>query len=312
MTPEAINALVAAGILDKETADMIRRQLDPAAARAFAEATLTQATEAGLQAQQGRIVDLVASTDGKPSPAQLGRLWAGEDTHLWDALRPALLDIASERAALASAGSLAAGGGLRPELSRRLAGLTGGLATGGRTFDLINQGVLDWVERYYIDPDGQTFGSIPNLNLAGRTSFQRAFVAWKTGELEIGSPTGLQQLIDALEGTFGAGRAEVIAATETTRIFTETTKQAGRANPFTTSFRFLTSSDARVCGYCAPLHGQVVAKEDEAGFIHPTLGAIGWSPVHGRCRCSIVEETEGSLRVPFTDTFVYDGPLPSR
>ena len=286
MNPELLNALLAAGLLDPATAEIIRRQLDPEAARAWAEATLTQSTQAGLQGQQGRIIDLVASTDGQPSPAQLDRLWAGENDSLWQAMRPALLDVASERAALVAASSLAAGK--------------------GSTFDLINQGVLDWVSTYYADADGLTYGSIPNLNLAGRTAFERAFVAWQQGELEIGSPTGLQQLIDALQGAFGPERATRIAVTETTRIFTETTRQAGRANPFTTAFRLLTSADERVCPQCGPLHGVVIAKSVD-GFIHPELGGVGWPPFHTLCRCDIVEETEGSLRVPFVDSFTFEG-----
>lgn len=297
MNPELLNALLAAGLLDPATAEIIRRQLDPAAARAWAESTITQATQAGLQGQQGRIIDLVASTDGNPSPAQLDRLWAGENERLLQAMRPALLDVASERAAVAAASS--AGGGL--------AGIGQGLAAGkGSTFDLINQGVLSWAEDYYIDPDGLTYGSIPNLNLAGRTAFERAFTAWQQGELEIGSPTGLQQLIDTLQGPFGAERATRIAVTETTRIFTETTKQAGRANPFTTSFRLLTSADERVCPQCGPLHGVVIAKAVD-GFAHPELGGVGWPPFHTLCRCDIVEETEGSLRVPFVDSFTFGG-----
>jgi SPP1 gp7 family putative phage head morphogenesis protein len=294
MNPELLNALLAAGLLDPATAEIVRRQLDPEAARAWAEATLTQATQAGLQGQQGRIIDLVVATDGNPSPAQLDRLWTGENERLLQVMRPALLDVASERAAMAGATSL----------------VTSLAAGKGSTFDLINQGVLSWAEDYYIDPDGQTFGSIPNLNLAGRTAFQRAFTAWQQGELEIGSPAGLQQLIDALQGPFGAERATTIAVTETTRIFSEATKQAGRANPFTTSFRLLTSADERVCPQCGPLHGVVIAKAVD-GFTHPTLGSVGWPPLHPLCRCSIVEETEGSLRVPFVDSFTFGGPTPS-
>ena len=290
MNPELLNALLATGLIDPATAEIIRRQLDPEAARVWAETTLAQATQAGLQSQQNRIVDLIVDTNGNPNQSALDRLWSSEDGRLWAIMRPAILDVASERAAIAGA----------EQLITALANNT------NNTFDLINQGVLNWAEDYYIDPDGLTYGSIPNLNLAGRTAFERAFVAWQTGELEIGDPIGLQQLIDALQEPFGVERARRIAVTETTRIFTETTKQAGLANPFTTSFRLLTSADERVCPICGPLHGVVIAKFS-AGFTHPTLPVTGWPPFHPLCRCDIVEETEASLRVESLDSFVYEG-----
>lgn len=290
MNPELLNALLATGLIDPATAEIIRRQLDPEAARVWAETTLAQATQAGLQSQQNRIVDLIVDTNGNPNQSALDRLWSSEDERLWAIMRPAILDVASERAAIAGA----------EQLITALANNT------NNTFDLINQGVLNWAEDYYIDPDGLTYGSIPNLNLAGRTAFERAFVAWQTGELEIGDPIGLQQLIDALQEPFGVERARRIAVTETTRIFTETTKQAGLANPFTTSFRLLTSADERVCPICGPLHGVVIAKFS-AGFTHPTLPVTGWPPFHPLCRCDIVEETEASLRVESLDSFVYEG-----
>ena len=290
MNPELLNALLATGLIDPATAEIIRRQLDPEAARVWAETTLAQATQAGLQSQQNRIVDLIVDTNGNPNQSALDRLRSSEVQRLWAIMRPAILDVASERAAIAGA----------EQLITALANNT------NNTFDLINQGVLNWAEDYYIDPDGLTYGSIPNLNLAGRTAFERAFVAWQTGELEIGDPIGLQQLIDALQEPFGVERARRIAVTETTRIFTETTKQAGLANPFTTSFRLLTSADERVCPICGPLHGVVIAKFS-AGFTHPTLPVTGWPPFHPLCRCDIVEETEASLRVESLDSFVYEG-----
>lgn len=290
MNPELINALLATGLIDPATAEIIRRQLDPEAARVWAETTLTQATQAGLQNQQNRIVDLIVNENGNLNQSALDRLWTSEDDRLWAIMRPAILDVVSERAAIAGA----------EQLITALANNT------NNTFDLINQGVLNWAEDYYIDPDGLTYGSIPNLNLAGRTAFERAFVAWQTGELEIGDPIGLQQLIDALQDPFGVERARRIAVTETTRIFTETTKQAGLANPFTTAFRLLTSADERVCPICGPLHGVVIAKFSD-GFTHPTLPVTGWPPFHPLCRCDIVEETAASLRVESLDSFVYEG-----
>jgi len=97
-----LTALVAAGLLTQAEADAIARNLDPQQARAYAENVLGQAFQNGLSAQQRRILGVVDSAEGNPTQAELNRFWAGEDELLWQSVRGSILDIASERATVAT------------------------------------------------------------------------------------------------------------------------------------------------------------------------------------------------------------------
>lgn len=268
-----LSALLEAGLIDADTADIIRRQDDPEAARTWAESTLTTTALGALSAQQQRLIYMLRDTDYRPTERDVTWFWDNENELLWDAMRPRILQVLTERATFAA--------------------VVGGQAG---TFNLVNRQVIAWAETYYVDPSDTTYGSIPNLNLTSRQQFADAFLAWNRGELG-GRPQGLPSLIEALVPTFGADRAERIAVTESTRLFTESIRQAGLANPFTTAFRVLTANDERVCPVCGPVASQVVAKTDERGATHPVRGSIGYPPFHVRCRCGITEETEQSLRI---------------
>jgi len=268
-----LSALLEAGLIDTDTADIIRRQDDPEAARTWAESTLTTTALGALSAQQQRLIYMLRDTDYRPTDRDVAWFWDNENELLWDAMRPRILEVLNERSTYAA--------------------VVGGNAG---TFNLVNRQVIAWAETYYVDPSDTTYGSIPNLNLTSRQQFADAFLAWNRGELA-GTPQGLPSLIQALVPTFGADRAERIAVTETTRLFTESIRQAGLANPFTTSFRVLTANDERVCPICGGVYGAVVAKTDANGFVHPVRGSIGFPPFHVKCRCGITEETEQTLRL---------------
>lgn len=274
MNPDLIAALQQAGLLDATTADQLRRQLDPDVARAHAEDQLIQAVQGGLAGQQARVLDLLAQTEYDPVTGELAEFWRGEDTLLWSAIRPTVLAIVTERATLAAVAS-------------------------NQTFDLVNERVIDWADSYYIDPDGDVFGSIPNLNLTARTQFSRAFVEWQRGELG-GRPAGLPQLIQALTPAFGPVRAEAIAVTETTRLFVQSRRLVEASNPFTVAFRWLTAADERICEICGPRHGETRRKEDDYS------GGVD-IPAHPRCRCDEAVETAQTLRIPFVSDFVFKG-----
>lgn len=272
-----LSALLEAGLIDADTADIIRRQNDPEAARLWAEQQMAIAAQGALSAQQQRLIYMLRDTDYRPTERDVAWFWENENELLWDAMRPRIMEVLNERSTFAA--------------------VVGGNAG---TFSLVNQQVIQWAETYYVDPSDTTYGSIPNLNLTSRQQFADAFAAWNRGELG-GRADGLPQLIRALVPTFGADRAERIAVTETTRLFTESIRQAGLANPFTTAFRVLTANDERVCPICGGVYGAVVAKTDANGFVHPVRGSIGYPPFHVRCRCGITEETEQTLKIPFGD-----------
>ena len=276
MNPETITALLNAGLIDQATADIMLRQQDDNAARAWAETLVNEASQAGLSAQQQRLLDLVASTSGRPTAAQLGAFWAGENGLLWQALQPALTQVATERAAFAVAQNI-------------------------DTFALVNQQTINWVNTYYVN--GTDPGSVGSLNATTRQQFTDAFTAWQQGEMPLSTGDGLDALINALTPTFGPNRAEMIAITETTRVFVEAQRQAEANNPYTVAFRWLTSADERVCPICGPMHGQVRRKQD--GY----AGGVD-IPAHVRCRCHEVPETEATLKLPLPpeERFVYQAP----
>jgi SPP1 gp7 family putative phage head morphogenesis protein len=121
----------------------------------------------------------------------------------------------------------------------------------------------------------------------------------------------LPRLIAALEPAFGPERAAVIAATENTRLFSYAEQAAGDADPDTVAYRFLASADERVCPACGPLHGALVEK-GASGFVHPSLGRIGFPPLHPNCRCSIAREGRETVAVPVGEggagNWRYTGP----
>lgn len=273
-------ALVQAGLMPQQDADLLARQLDSNLAREYAEQQMLLSFQAGLASQRDRLLDIIRANDGVLSMTQQNRFWAGENELLWGSVRDTILDVASERAVIASID-----------------------AGGADTWNLINDAVIDWAEDYYVSADADDFGSIPNLNVTSRTEFQKRFVEWQRGELTVFGRTatgelrqGLDALIVALEPTFGASRARAIAVTETTRIFTESIRAAESANPFTTQWEWLTAEDEMVCSLCGPRAGTRVGKNAE-GFDAETDDLVVYPPIHPFCRCQIIALTEESARV---------------
>lgn len=99
--------------------------------------------------------------------------------------------------------------------------------------------------------------------------------------LQTGKP--LSVLIRDIEPLFGRRRAEMIAATETTRLFAE-----GNAVAYRTAgvneVEWYTARDDRVCPVCGPLHGERYG----VGTTKP--------PAHPRCRCWMAPVVDGVAR----------------
>lgn len=282
-------AMLAAGVIDRDTANRIERTTDPEALRVWAEAQLQNAFGGALNAQQGRLLDLLQANGYNPTSAQLDSFWAAESQAMWAATGNTLADVASETAILQAT--------------------TANIAD---TFNFINQQTTDWVESYYFNPDVRLPGSIPQLNTTSRTQFARAFQDWRLGELGTvgGEADGLPQLIRAITPIFGAERAERIAVTETTRMGAESQRQIEAGEESTEGFRFLTAADETVCEICGPLHNQLQPKSVRT-WNHPTLGAIEGPPMHVRCRCGVTPYTKLTANIrPIADDYEYDGPLP--
>lgn len=274
-----LSALVAAGLLSQDAADRITRQLDPEAARVFAEQQIQDAFQRGLTAQQRRILDLADATEGQPTEAQLERLWAGEDELLWASVGNDLAAVAIDSAVSATITASV------------------GVQINDDTWKLVNENVLTWLDEYYVNPDAGNFGSIPNLNDRSKTAFANAFRDWQRGELGVSGRLatgeirqGLDALIVALEPIFGASRAERIAITETTRIFAQSELAAGEANEFIACWQYLTANDGGVDDTCRPAANTIMMK-GETNF--PDGGPP--PPRHPRCRCSITQLTGPAL-----------------
>lgn len=272
-----LSALIEAGILTQADAERIERQLDPDAARTYAEGLLTQAFHNGLTAQQRRILDLTDSTNGRPTNRQLDNLWQNEDELLWASVGDDIANIALERGVSASIG-----------------------AADADTWRLVNEEVLAWADEYYMGADAATYGSIPNLNLTSRTQFTQAFRDWQRGELEtVGYNEGLPTLIRALEPTFGRTRAERIAVTENTRIFAQSEIFAGNANPFIDGWLYETAMDERVTPICQSGQGTIMLK-GESVF----SDGHGPPPRHVRCRSGITQLTGPALAALREEGFI--------
>lgn len=228
---------------------------------------MQEALTRALGAQRLRLLNVVDAANGRPTARQLSLFWRGEDTALWGDVQPTVENLALEMAVTAS------------------------IRSGASTWELVNENMLAWVQDYYTNADAAFVGSVPNLNLTSKTQFADYFTQWQRGTLDtVGSKEGLPQLIQAIEPVFGSARAERIATTEVTRIFSESKIQAARADEFAEYLEYYTSEDELVCPICGPLAGQVIPK-GASGFIHPEDGNVGFPPVHVSCRCWIESTT---------------------
>ena len=216
-------AAIETGLISQADADILARQLDLELARVWAEQLLERRFGSALSAQQSRLIELIRASDFKPTAAQMDVFWNKESELLWADVRPDILDIVAERAAVAA-------------------------VTAGMNWEKINESVIAWAEEYYINADLDIPGSMGQLNLTARTQFQKAFIQWQRGELEnVVAEGGLPQFMDALMPIFGPVRAEAIAVTETTRLFTEADRFVEAQNEDTVAWRYLTAMDELVC-----------------------------------------------------------------
>ena len=84
---ELLSALVQLGIITNATAQRINRDLNPVEAAAWAESVIGDAFTGALAAQEVRLLDLVAATNGRPTAAQINSFWRREDDFLWGSVQ---------------------------------------------------------------------------------------------------------------------------------------------------------------------------------------------------------------------------------
>lgn len=138
-------------------------------------------------------------------------------------------------------------------------------------------------------------------------SYNDTTIEMLKAKLEEGISQGatLDELKDLVSGVYefsDENRAEQVAQTETFRIANDATKQAWKQTEAVKSIKWYTAEDERVCPWCAPMQGKVVAIEDnffnkgdaaasdDGKTMQLDYSDVGAPPLHPSCRCYIRPE----------------------
>ena len=129
-------------------------------------------------------------------------------------------------------------------------------------WDVLNTNALQFAQEY-------RYEWISKINTTTMKQVQEAMANW----IQSGDP--LSVLENTLAPIFGRVRAEMIAATEITRIFAEANSKAWTSTGFVSKVQWRTAQDERVCPICGP----------KAGQLYDVSDAGNRPPAHIRCRC---------------------------
>jgi SPP1 gp7 family putative phage head morphogenesis protein len=185
--------------------------------------------------------------------------WMDWEDELWDELAPDLLGIIGAGAVVGEAAL--------PPAYRLLI-----------NWDLVNDNAIDYLRRYRLS-------TIHGIMESTRERSMNIVEQW------IQSGERLDVLTAQLEHLFDARRAETIAVTEVTRIYSEGNQAAWKSTDgLVAGNRWSTAMDEKVCPVCAPLDGVVANLGDGFGIdengegVADTEGILG-PPAHVNCRC---------------------------
>jgi SPP1 gp7 family putative phage head morphogenesis protein len=131
-------------------------------------------------------------------------------------------------------------------------------------WDLVNTNALQFAREY-------RYEWITRLTETTRTQTQRAVGDW----IQSGAP--LDALEQVLSKTFGPVRAQMIAATETTRVYATANTDAWQSTGLVEEVRWNTGRDELVCPICKPRDGK----------LYPVGDTSARPPGHIRCRCYV-------------------------
>jgi SPP1 gp7 family putative phage head morphogenesis protein len=132
-------------------------------------------------------------------------------------------------------------------------------------FDHVNTKALEFAKQY-------RYTLIKGITNTTRTQVQTAVSNW----IQSGAP--LDALEATLERTFGGVRAQMIAQTESTRVFAQANRDAFESTGLVDQVVWQTAVDDLVCPICGPLHGT-----------HIGIGDIdALPPQHINCRCYVL------------------------
>lgn len=130
----------------------------------------------------------------------------------------------------------------------------------------VNQAVLDLTRTYSDEWWAE-------IEATTRRAMRTALENWQTGAL---GSRGLPDLVDSLTPLFGQTRAELIASTETTRMF-DLGNRAAYESAGIERVEFQTVRDELVCPICSPLNGERYPLKESPR-----------PPLHPRCRCAVL------------------------
>jgi len=143
----------------------------------------------------------------------------------------------------------------------------------------------------FIDQTG-AIGDIDTLMTRAINDSARGITNTTRTQLQamIGQGIDAETIIERIALRFGAGHAQQIAITETTRAeayFSEALQSRLSEQGVTTVIRWLTAEDEKVCPICAPLDHK---KKQDGGWQTAKYGLIPGPPAHPNCRCQTVVE----------------------
>jgi len=170
--------------------------------------------------------------------------WDNEDRLFW-------LFISEEYAKLISNGVAGGIDGLPPQVRALV------------NWDVINNDVLRYAREY-------RYGDIKNIDDTTREFVQEAVTDW----IQSGDP--LDELVRMLKPKFDKVRAEMIAATEVTRLYAEGNRIAWESSGMVGQVRWMTAEDELVCPICGRPDGH-------AGKVYDLTDTANHPPAHPRC-----------------------------
>jgi HK97 family phage portal protein len=251
-------------VLDGADEPSVRRAFDAVQLASVAKATATDPLDAVKRKAEAELQKAFAAGNGdlgalkkiqagaKPESV-FGEAWATNySASLAKVIRPVLLKLTAEASQLISQSM-------------------------NVSFNLVNAKAQKWAEKY-------SFELVKGLTETTQTQLQTVISNW------IASGEPMPKLIASLTDVFGNQvRAELIGATEVTRIYQQANEASWRQandelDAGVVGGSWNTASDELVCETCAPLDG-ATRSLDSDGYEHPETGEILLMPAHPRCRC---------------------------
>lgn len=140
-------------------------------------------------------------------------------------------------------------------------------------FSLVNEAAAGFAQTH-------TFNLVKGISNTQMKTLQGKHQNW------INSGGSLPDLKKALRPMYGKHRANMIAVTETTRIFALANVEAWAESGHVKGKRWITVDDTLVCTICEPLHNVVVPIES-SGFNSEGVSGLFSPPAHVNCRCAM-------------------------